>query len=74
MSVSKYTGWREIVIKASDVMIPPMEPIVATGRKDIKMGFLGMGEKQGSDFTVQLEKNVFTFGEQVSVNVISDNT
>lgn len=38
------------------------------------MGFLGMGEIQGADFTVQLPKNVFTMGEKVTVKVIADNT
>lgn len=38
------------------------------------MGFLGLGEKQGTDYTVQLEKNVFCMGEKAVVKVITDNS
>jgi hypothetical protein len=61
--VSSYTGYRDLYIKNHHVVYPPTEPIQISSHKDIKTGFLGMGDIQGSDFTVQLAKNVFTMGE-----------
>lgn len=43
--VSIYSGWKEITIKNPLVAYPPTEPIVVSSRKDISMGFLGLGKK-----------------------------
>lgn len=73
---SNYTGWREITIRnpAHLAPLPMLEPKSYSSSKVLKTGFLGLGEKQEANFTVELPKQVFALGEQITIKVFTDNS
>lgn len=70
---SSYTGFREIILRNPKPILPAIEPIVANHQKEMKTGFMGMGDKQVAKFGIELQKNVFSFGEQIQIKVMTDN-
>lgn len=51
-----------------------LEPKEFCHEKKLKTGFLGFGDKQTATFKVRMAKTVWAVGEQVNVQVESDNS
>ncbi len=55
LTISTYTGYRDLNIKCRASLIEPIKPIVIKQQNEISTGFMYSGEKQVAYITMQLE-------------------
>ena len=55
LTISTYTGYRDLNIKVWASLIEPIKPIVIKQQNEISTGFMYSGGKQVAHITMQLE-------------------